>query len=134
MWLSIIVTGAFLIIGGLVQMATGFLGGSTPEEVTTVFFSAFIVAAIWNGVNCRALDGKMPPFFKGNPMFFVIMGLVLVLQIALVQFGGEIFSTVPLSSMQWLVIIIATASVLVVGLLLRVSYRYLENAKKAQSV
>jgi Ca2+-transporting ATPase len=131
MWLSIIVTGAFLIIGGLVQMATGFLGGSTPEEVTTVFFSAFIVAAIWNGVNCRALDGKMPPFFKGNPMFFVVMGLVLVLQIALVQFGGAVFSTVPLSATQWLIIILATASVLVVGLLLRVSYRYLDTAKKA---
>jgi len=131
MWLSIIVTGAFLILFGMLQMATGFLGGSTPEEITTVFFSAFIVAAIWNGINCRALDGKMPPFFRGNPMFFVIMGMVLVLQIALVQFGGEIFSTVPLSAFQWITIIVTTASVLVVGFILRVSYRYLSNKKTA---
>jgi Ca2+-transporting ATPase len=130
MWLSIIVTGAILITGGLLQMATGFLGGSTPEEITTVFFSAFIIAAIWNGVNCRALDGKMPPFFRGNPMFFVIMGAVLILQIALVQYGGAIFSTVPLSAFQWLTIIIATASVLVVGLILRVSYRLMSERKQ----
>ncbi|MCK9630929.1 MAG: calcium-translocating P-type ATPase, PMCA-type [Methanoregula sp.] len=133
MWLSIIVTGAFLIIAGILQMATGFLGGSTPEEITTVFFSAFIVAAIWNGINCRALDGKMPPFFKGNPMFFVIMGMVLVLQIALVQFGGKIFSTVPLSLFQWATIIVASASVLVIGFLLRVSFRYYTGRKNPVS-
>ncbi|NMB78834.1 MAG: calcium-translocating P-type ATPase, PMCA-type, partial [Methanomicrobiales archaeon] len=62
MWLSIIVTAGFLIIAGLLQIATGFIGGSTPQEITTVFFSAFILAAVWNGINCRALDGKMPPF------------------------------------------------------------------------
>jgi P-type Ca2+ transporter type 2C len=124
MWLSIIVTGAFLIIGGILQMATGFLGGTTPDEVATVFFSAFIIAAVWNGINCRALDGKMPPFFTGNPMFFVIMGLVVALQIALVQYGGELFATVPLSAFQWASIIAATASVLVIGFILRISYRY----------
>ncbi|WP_148277672.1 calcium-translocating P-type ATPase, PMCA-type [Methanoregula formicica] len=133
MWLSILVTGAFLIIGGLLQLATGFLGGSTPEEITTVFFSAFIVAAIWNGVNCRALDGKMPPFFKGNPLFFLIMGMVLLLQIVLVQFGGSVFATVPLSAMQWLTIIIASASVLVVGFLLRVVYQYVKASRNDTS-
>lgn len=123
MWLSIIVTGAFLIAGGILQLATGFLGGATPQEISTVFFSAFIIAAVWNGVNCRALDGKMPAFFSGNPMFFVIMGLVVALQIALVQYGGTVFSTVPLSAVQWTTIIIATASILVIGFLLRMTYQ-----------
>jgi Ca2+-transporting ATPase len=129
MWLSIVVTGAFLIIAGILQMATGFLGGTTPEEISTVFFSAFIIAAVWNGINCRALDGKMPPFFKGNPMFFVIMGMVVVLQIALVQYAGEIFATVPLPPLQWVKIIVASASVLVIGFLLRVSFRHYAGRK-----
>jgi Ca2+-transporting ATPase len=122
MWLSIIVTGTFLILTGLLQMATGFLGGSTPEEINTVFFAGFVIAAVWNGINCRALDGKMPQFFKGNPTFFVVMGFVVVVQVAIVQYGGAVFATVPLSAMQWVKIILATASVLVVGLVLRVSY------------
>jgi P-type Ca2+ transporter type 2C len=122
MWLSILVTGTFLIIAGLLQMATGFLGGSTPEEINTVFFAGFVMAAVWNGVNCRALDGKMPPFFKGNPTFFIVMGFVIAVQAAIVQYGGAVFATVPLSAMQWITIIAATASVLVVGLVLRVSY------------
>ena len=122
MWLSILVTGSFLIIAGILQMATGFLGGTTPEEVSTVFFAGFIMAAVWNGINCRALDGKMPPFFKGNPTFFAVTGLVVAVQVAIVQYGGAVFATVPLSAMQWIIIILATASVLVVGLVLRVSY------------
>jgi Ca2+-transporting ATPase len=132
MWLSIIVTGTFLIIAGILQMATGFLGGTTPEEVRTVFFAGFIMAAVWNGINCRALDGKMPSFFSGNPVFFVVMGLVVAVQVAIVQYGGAVFATVPLSALQWITIILATASVLVVGLILRVSFRLFRRRHAGQ--
>jgi magnesium-transporting ATPase (P-type) len=124
MWLSIIVTGTFLIIAGLIQIATGFLGGTTPAEINSVFFAAFIIAAVWNGINCRALDGKMPPFFRGNPVFFIVMGVVVLIQILIVQYGGAVFATVPLSSVQWVTIIIASASVLVIGFVLRVSFGF----------
>ncbi|MEI6294319.1 MAG: cation-translocating P-type ATPase C-terminal domain-containing protein, partial [Methanomicrobiales archaeon] len=100
----------------------GFLGGTTPEEITTVFFATFVIAQIWNGINCRAMDGKMPPFFKGNPTFFVVMGLVLIAQILIVQYGGVFFGTVPLSVEEWVKIIILSASVLVVGFLLRITF------------
>jgi Ca2+-transporting ATPase len=132
MWLSIFVTGTYLILAGLVQLATGFLGGSTPEEINAVFFAGFIMAAVWNGINCRALDGKMPPFFTGNPTFFVIMGLVVAVQVAIVQYGGAVFATVPLSSIQWVTIILASASVLVVGFVLRVSYGLFRNRQCRQ--
>lgn len=122
MWLSILVTGTFLIVFGLLQIATGFLGGTTAAEINTVFFAGFIMAAVWNGINCRALDGKMPSFFRGNPTFFVVMGLVVAVQVVIVQYGGAVFATVPLSALQWVTIILSTASVLVVGLALRVTY------------
>ena len=122
MWFSIIVTGTFFIIGGLIQMKTGFLGGTTPAEITTVFFAAFVIAAIWNGINCRALDGKMPPFFKGNPTFFAVMGFIVLAQILIVQYGGSVFGTVPLTLNEWLTIIVVSSSVLVVGFVIRVVY------------
>jgi Ca2+-transporting ATPase len=124
MWTSIIVMGAFFIATGLLQLSTGFIGGTTPQEIATVLFTAFVIAQVWNGFNCRALDGKMPPLFRGNPTFFVVMGLIVVLQVLIVQFGGTIFSTVPLPFEQWVRIAVLTASVLVVGLLIRVGYRY----------
>jgi Ca2+-transporting ATPase len=129
MWASIIVTGTFFIIMGMLQIATGFLGGTTPAEIMTVFFAAFILGAVWNGINCRALDGKMPPFFKGNPTFFAVMSAIVLIQILIVQYGGAVFGTVPLSFDQWIKIIVVSASVLIVGFILRVSYRFL-NAKE----
>ncbi|MDD1696181.1 MAG: calcium-translocating P-type ATPase, PMCA-type [Methanoregula sp.] len=125
MFASIIVTGIFIIIGGLLQITTGFLGGTTPAEITTIFFAAFIMTAVWNGINCRALDGRMPPFFRGNPTFFVVMGMIVLAQIFIIQYGGTVFETVPLSPEQWVKIIVATASVLIVGIILRISFRYL---------
>jgi len=122
MWASIIVTGTFFIIAGLLQITTGFLGGTTPVEINTVFFTFFILAAVWNGINCRAMDGKMPSFFKGNPTFFVVMGVVVLTQVLIVQYGGEVFQTVPLSLEQWLKIGVLSASVLVVGFVIRHVY------------
>jgi Ca2+-transporting ATPase len=133
MWVSIIVTGTFFIIAGIFQITTGFLGGDTPEEIKTVFFAAFIITAVWNGINCRAMDGKMPRFFKGNPTFFVVMGVVVLAQVLIVQYGGTIFGTVPLSLEQWVTIIIASASVLIVGFGLRTVFRYMNTGNNQVS-
>ncbi|MDP3397079.1 MAG: calcium-translocating P-type ATPase, PMCA-type, partial [Methanoregula sp.] len=133
MYISIIVTGTFFIIGGMLQISTGFLGGSTADEINTVFFAAFIIAAVWNGINCRALDGKMPAF-KGNPTFFAVMGVVVLAQILIIQYGGVIFGTVPLSLNQWLLIVAATASVLVIGLLLRTLHTVVQGRKRTLPV
>jgi Ca2+-transporting ATPase len=122
---SILVTGAFFILGGLLQLTTGFLGGTTPAEITTVFFAAFVIAAVWNGINCRALDGRMPPFFRGNPTFFAVMALIVVAQVVIVQYGGAVFDTVPLTGPDWVWIVVLTASVLIVGFVLRLVFHRL---------
>jgi Ca2+-transporting ATPase len=129
MGVSIIITGIFIIIGGILQITTGFLGGTTTAEITTVFFAAFIITAVWNGINCRALDGRMPPFFRGNPTFFVVMVAIVIAQILIIQYGGAVFETVPLSLEQWVKIIIVSASVLVVGFFLRIAFRYPASKK-----
>ena len=121
MWKSIVVTAAFYIIIGLVHLETGFLGGTTIRERSTVFFAAFVIAQVWNGINCRAINAKMPPFFKGNPIFFAVMGIIVAIQVILIQYGGTIFGTAPLSFETWLRIFVLSSSVLVVGQLLRFS-------------
>ena len=75
----------------------------------------------------------MPPFFRGNPTFFAVMGGVVLIQILIVQYGGAVFGTVPLSAGQWAKIIVVSASVLIVGFVMRVSYRYLNGKKKQDS-
>ncbi len=123
MWRCIIVTGLFYIAVALINMKTAFLGGSTPSEQSTVFFAWFVIAQIWNGINCRAVNGQMPSFFSGNPTFFGIMGIIAVIQILMVQFGGDVFGTVPLSLELWGRVFLYSASILVIGFLLRITAR-----------
>ncbi|MFA6363472.1 calcium-translocating P-type ATPase, PMCA-type [Methanoregula sp.] len=131
MWVSIIATGAFLIIGGLLQLGTGFLGGTTDAEIGTVFFAGFIIAAVVNGFNCRAMDGKMPRFFKGNPTFFVVMGGIVLIQVLIIQFGGVIFGTVPLTATEWAIVAVAAAvPVLVIGFVVRWAFGLHRAVKK----
>ena len=72
----------------------------------------------------------MPAFFKGNPTFFAVMGIIVLAQILIIQYGGAIFGTIPLSLNQWLLIVVATASVLVIGLLLRILHPVVQGRKR----
>jgi Ca2+-transporting ATPase len=54
------------------------------------------------------------------------MAAIVAIQIIIVQIGGPVFNTVPLSLEQWVTIIWATASILIVGFLLRVVYRLIK--------
>ena len=54
-----------------------------------------------------------------NMLYYVIMGLFVVIQILIVQYGGGVFDTVPLSPLQWLVIGAGTMPVLLIWPFLR---------------
>ncbi|OQA05107.1 MAG: Calcium-transporting ATPase [bacterium ADurb.Bin374] len=94
--------------------------GITPRELT-VFFTIFIMLQFWNLFNARCL-GLTQSAFKGlynNRGFVFIAGAIFIGQVLIVQFGGSVFRTVPLSFADWVMILIATSPVLLVGELLR---------------
>jgi Ca2+-transporting ATPase len=71
----------------------------------------------------------MPPFFRGNPTFFIVMSAVVIAQVLIIQYGGAVFGTVPLSLEQWVKIIVASSSVLIIGFILRISYHRINAGK-----
>ncbi|PWR69788.1 calcium-translocating P-type ATPase, PMCA-type [Methanospirillum lacunae] len=116
---SILITAGIYIIAGIAALFFGLPFMNTPEEQASAFFAGFVIAQVWNGINCRGINGVMPPLFKGNPVFFGVMGLIVVIQILIIQFGGSIFGTVPLSLFQWIVIGCGTLPVLLIWPVLR---------------
>jgi Ca2+-transporting ATPase len=117
---AILVTASIYIVVGIIGLKMGLPYMKTPEVQASAFFSAFVIAQVWNGFNCRGINGIMPRLFRGNPVFFGIMGIIVCIQILIVQYGGEVFDTVPLSPLQWVVICIWTMPVLLIWPLLRI--------------
>lgn len=117
---AILITAACYILVGIVLMFEGIPFMNTPEEEATAFFTAFVVAQVYNGINCRGINGVMPRIFKGNPLFFVVMGLIVLFQVLIVTYGGDLFGTVPLSLFQWVFIGVVTMPVLLLWPLLQI--------------
>ncbi len=128
---SIIGFGAAFIV-----VLAGFLlyiqrdGAVTPYELS-MFYSVFVLLQLWNLFNARSL-GRVKSAFSGlfeNKAFLGIAAIILIGQILIVQFGGDIFRTVPLTLSDWVGIIAATSIVLWVGEI----WRALQRRKLAQA-
>jgi Ca2+-transporting ATPase len=98
---------------------TGESGLSIKE--LTVFFTFFVMLQFWNMFNAKA-------FFSGRSAFhgltksvgFEIVAVVIFIgQFLIVEFGGDVFRTTPLSLLEWVVIIASTSLVLWIGEIVR---------------
>lgn len=116
---------AFLII--LIGMLYYFGhndGGMTPYKLS-FFFTAFVLIQFWNLFNARCA-GSTRSALSGlhkNPWFLVIAGAIITLQVAIVHFGGEVFRTVPLSIVDWGILLLGSSCVLWVGEAIRFAAR-----------
>lgn len=120
-------TGLFFV-ATLIAMIVGWLDDSAHK--LTIFFTAFIFLQVWNMFNAR-LFGAGQSFIRAaftNRAFWLVTLLIISGQVAIVEWGGKVFRTVPLALEEWLAIIGATSSVLVIGEIVRVIGRL--RAKK----
>lgn len=82
----------------------------------SVFFSIFVFLQFWNMFNARAYaTGRSAFHFKGCSGFVFIAMIILFGQIGITTFGGQMFSVMPLSLIDWLLIIGVTSAVMLLG-------------------
>jgi Ca2+-transporting ATPase len=74
-----------------------------------------------------------PPRFSAfheagrNPIFWLIAFGIVAGQLLTVQFGGNMFRTVPLSFAEWAAVIGATGAMLLIGEIVRLIHRKIEK-------
>lgn len=118
----------------VIVLLVGFLlvinrDGSVTEHELSLFYATFIMLQFWNLFNARVL-GLDISAFRGlgeNKLFPAIAVAILIGTVLIVQVGGDIFRTVPLSLVEWLVIIAATSPVVLVREFLRYSRKLREQ-------
>jgi Ca2+-transporting ATPase len=133
---TILTTAAFFVVVMLIMllgMKDGWLAdGSGPNpdrwefgplnvRQVSLFFTLYVLFQVWNMINCRSLTPAVSGL-RGvwrNRAFLAIMGAIVVGQVLIVSVGGPVFAVEPLRAMDWLVLGLATSSVLVFAEIVR---------------
>ena len=109
MWMGIIGYGVLFTIILLVLLVTNACSLSE-------FFTIFVMLQFWNLFNARVF-GQNRSIFNGllkNKAFIAIATVIFIGQILIVQFGGNVFRTEPLSLTTWLYIVGTTSLVTII--------------------
>lgn len=117
-------TAFLIVLMGMIYYFTNADGGMTVHRLT-VFFTFFVMLQFWNLFNARVF-GTTDSAFKGIAKSYGMELVVLAIlggQFLIVQFGGAVFRTEPLSWQMWLMIIASSSAVLWVGELIRLILR-----------
>ena len=99
--------------------------GAPTLEQLTIFFSVFVFLQFWNLFNAKGFLARHLALFDHRDcrLFFAVLLLIGVGQVAIVEWGGEVFRTGPLSLSTWGRIIGFTSLVALGGELLRLLRR-----------
>lgn len=95
--------------------------GDISRYDLSVFFTTFVMLQFWNMFNAKAFlsGGSAFKNLKGSAGFLIVMLIIPIGQFLIVEFGGDVFRTVPLTLRDWGIIIGATSLVLWIGELMR---------------
>lgn len=100
-----------------------------PYELTC-FFTTFVMLQFWNMFNAKVFntDKYALNSMQGCENFIFIAIVIFIGQVLIVNFGGDMFNTVPIKLIDWLIIVLGTSPVLWIGELARL----IKNKKKAK--
>ncbi|MGN0068971.1 MAG: calcium-translocating P-type ATPase, PMCA-type [Prevotella sp.] len=87
----------------------------------TLFFTSFVMLQFWNLFNAKTMGSNHSSFRRlwADRGFIVVSLSILLGQWLIVQFGGKMFRTVPMTIHEWLMIVGLTSIVLWTGELWR---------------
>lgn len=108
----------------LLSFPCGAYDGLSRYELS-LFFTLFVMLQFWNMFNAKAfMTGKSAFARLGDCKgFMLIASIIFVGQILIVEFSGEMFNVTHLHLNDWLIIILISSLVLVVGEIARVLSR-----------
>lgn len=121
--LAVILAGVLFMLNGAITVP--FVGGGdslveSGESTASLFFTLFVFVQFWNLFNAGAFATHRSALHLFRARGFVgIASVILVGQVIIVTFGGQMFQVTPLSLGEWLFAFASTSLVLWIGELLR---------------
>ncbi len=105
-------TAVLLVVYFYFHITDGF----SPYD-QSAFFTIFVMMQFWNMLNAKAFLTGRSAFSQlwQSREFLFVASMIFVGQVLIVQFGGRMFNTVPLSLFHWVVITACTSLVFLLG-------------------
>lgn len=96
------------------------IGSSELNIVRTFMFATFIMAIIWNSFNARTDSMNLFEHITENRNFILVMSAVTLIQVIIIQVGGKVFGTTPLTLNNWLYVILIAFLIIPIDLIRKV--------------
>ncbi|MDR0516841.1 MAG: calcium-translocating P-type ATPase, PMCA-type [Fibromonadaceae bacterium] len=118
MWRAIIVNSAWIFILSLLFLFSPLKNMlfENAQVMHTAYFTFFVMIAMFNAFNARTDCINIFDNISGNKNFLRILGLIIVVQVALVYIGGEIFRCHGLGLAQWGIVLLCAVSIIPVDM------------------
>ena len=122
-----VATCFLIILMSLIVYIKGLPLAEVPTALTA-FFTIFVMLQFWNLFNASVFGTNHSVFKDARHAVGMVSvaTIILIGQIIIVEFGGKVFRTVPLTLGEWIFIIASTSLVLWVGEI----WRWIQRIKK----
>jgi calcium-translocating P-type ATPase len=92
------------------------------KSLHTAYFTFFVMIAVFNAFNARTDSINIFDNISGNKNFLLILGLITIIQIILVYFGGEVFKCYGLELKKWGIVLLLAASIIPVDVFRKIYF------------
>lgn len=90
----------------------------------TAFFTLFIFSGIFNAFNARTHRINLTAHLHKNKSFILIMGVVSIIQLLLIYFGGPLFRTQPMSLPELANILLLAVTVIPFDIIRKIAFKF----------
>lgn len=81
--------------------------------LSTFYFTFFIFVSVFNSLNVRSEKLNVFEHIGENKNYFVIMLLIVLIQIGLASFGGELMNCYGLNISEWISVVLISATIVI---------------------
>ncbi len=120
MFHEIFFTGIYSIIVCILFLKSPFINNlylNNEQHILTAFFGLFIFMGIFNSFNARTHRLNLCSNLKKNKAFIFIISFIVIIQIVLLYFGGDLFRTYGLNLFQFNIMILLGITVIPIDFL-----------------
>lgn len=121
MWKSILGFGLSFVAVLLAMLLHALKGETIDSRELTLFFTFFVFLQFWNLLNAKCFGTNRSAFsnLKDCKSMLCVLFFIGIGQWLIVEYGGAVFRTTPLSSYDWMGVILCSSVVLWIGEIIR---------------